>query len=118
MTRVLDFRLRPTRAATFYVYMTDDSLAGIGIHRHDTIEVRRSSEFNSGDLIVFTDGDGDLFVMYAHVEPGGTLRCVGAHPQCPVRRYRPEAVRIEGVVVGNEAAESTAVPPPRPPLRS
>jgi SOS-response transcriptional repressor LexA len=76
--------------------MSDASLIGVGIRQGDVLPMRRSKGFKDGDLVTADTPDG-LFVVFIYAELGGKLRLVGAHPECPVRRYLPKDVQILGV---------------------
>lgn len=81
---------------SFNVEMSDDALVGLGICGGDVLRFRSTGGFVDGDLVVVETPEG-IFVLLIFREPGGLVRLEGAHPHCPVRRFRIEEVSILGV---------------------
>jgi SOS-response transcriptional repressor LexA len=80
----------------YYVRMSDDSMRGVGIRKGDTLKLRRSATFWSGDLIAAETPRG-LLAVFAYHEKGGLVTLRGAHPRCPVRTYPRRAIKVLGV---------------------
>jgi len=98
MARVLAFVHKPQSVSNFTVRITDDSLTGAGIHKNHVLEVHRTDEFQTGDLVAVTTPDG-FFVSFIDQEACGQLLLRAAHPAYPALRYPLQEVIIQGVVL-------------------
>lgn len=97
--KVLPFR-RPKAcsALTFKWRLADGSLRGIGIRRNALVRFVVTGRARDGDLVAALTPAGRFIVML-YFEGSGRVRLEGAHPRCPVRRYKREEVQVLGVAV-------------------
>lgn len=84
---------------TFTIYVPDDSLAGEGLARDAPVTFSLTGRWRDGDLVFAVTPDGN-FIVFIFGEPDEQqVRLEGAHPECPVRRYRERQVIVFGVRV-------------------
>jgi repressor LexA len=74
-----------------------DSMVGEGIEDHAVL-VYRTGAYHSGDLVIAATAD-DEHTVKRYWARHGQVELHAANPEHPVQTYRPEEVRVLGVVV-------------------
>lgn len=97
--KVLSFRRASGCAAlTFDWRVADSSMRGVGIPKGAVVGFAVTDKARDGDIVAVLTPAG-RFVVLLYFEGLGRVRLEGAHPRCPVRRYKREEVQVLGVAV-------------------
>lgn len=99
MAVVLAFprQTEPQTNKTFAMRVPDDALSEVGIHQNDLIEMERTDQFKSGDLVAFLTFHGECYLMFAHCKQRDKVLFTGASRSCPTRIYNRDEVIVIGV---------------------